>query len=242
MSATVAEPQEKIWNQGDPELPQEFRDLLVRMLSSHLENSTNPHYAKLMTTLWDRCITLPTEERLKGPLVKLMEQEVEHGIINAEILKGLGVDKVDRPIEQYLFRIPIETFCDLAYFHCLGDRVGCYIGETWEGVPYKPLLDVAPRLHKDELFHATLGLRNLTRICETPEGLDEANELIKKWWPAALDMFGRSDSAFGAEYVRWGLRKKNNADLRRQYIAETRPLLEKVGINVPDNRLNRRFL
>lgn len=242
MTVAIAEPQGRIWNQKDPDLPQEFRDLLVRMLSYHIENSTNPHYTDLMTRLWDRCLTLPTDERSKGALVKLMQQEVEHGIINAEILKGLGVDKVDRPIEQYAFRLPIDTFCDLAFFHGLIDRVGCYIGETWDGVPYKPLLDVASRLHKEELFHATLGLRNLTRICKTPEGLAEANELVKKWWPAALDMFGRSDSAFGDEYVRWGLRKKNNADLRRQYIADTRPMLEEIGVRVPDNRLNRRFL
>ena len=117
-----------------------------------------------------------------------------------------------------------------------------YIGETWEGVPYRPLLDVAPRLHKDELFHCTLGMRNLRLVCSTPDGLDEANELAEKWWPAALDMFGRSDSAFTEAYVRWGLRQKNNADLRRQYIDETMPLLLELGIEVPANRLNRRFL
>ena len=155
---------------------------------------------------------------------------------------NVGAGYVDRPIEQYAFRHPMETFCDLSYFHALIDRVGVYIGETWDGVPYKPLLDIATRVHKEELFHCTLGLRNLRLICKTPEGLAEANEKIHFWWPAALDMFGRSDSDFGDAYVRWGLRKKNNADLRRQYIADTRPLLDELGIEVPPNRLNRRFL
>ncbi len=235
-------PEQKIWAEGDPDLPEEFRDLLIRMLSYHIENSTNPHFAALMDMLWDRCRNLPTDERTKLALTKLMNQEVEHGLITARILKGLGVDKVERPIEQYAFRLPIDTFCDLAYFHGLIDRVGVYIGETWEGVPYQPLVEVAPQLHKDEVFHCTLGLRNLRQICATPEGLAEANELIKKWWPAALDMFGRSDSAFSEDYVRWGLRQKNNADLRRQYIHETKPLLAELGIEVPSNRLNRRFL
>ena len=242
MSTATLDRDQKIWEQGDPDLPEELRELLVRMLSYHIENSTNPHFNDLMTMLWDRCLTLPTDQRTKGALVKLMEQEVQHGIITAEILAGLGVDKVDRPIEQYAFRLPIDTFCDLAYFHGLIDRVGVYIGETWEGVPYRPLLDVAPRLHKDELFHCTLGMRNLRLVCSTPDGLDEANELAEKWWPAALDMFGRSDSAFTEAYVRWGLRQKNNADLRRQYIDETMPLLLELGIEVPANRLNRRFL
>ncbi|HEC08155.1 MAG TPA: phenylacetic acid degradation protein [Acidimicrobiales bacterium] len=232
----------RIWDEGDGDLPTEFHDLLVRMLTYHIENDSNPNYHDLLGMLGDRCRRFAPDERTGASLDRLMNQEVEHGQINARILAGLGVPRVDRPIEQYAFRLPIDTFCDLAMFHGLIDRVGCYIGETWEGVPYRPLLEVAPRLHREEIFHATLGLRNLKLICSTPDGRDEANELIAKWWPAALDMFGRSDSEFGDEYVRWGLRQQNNADLRRSYIEDTRPLLEELGIDVPANRLNRRFL
>ncbi len=242
MSTATLAPEGKSWNEGDPDLPEELRELLVRMLSYHIENDTNPHFTALMDMLWDRCLNLAPDEGTKAALVKLMDQEVEHGKITARLLKGLGVDEVTRPIEQYAFRLPMDTFCDLSYFHGLIDRVGCYIGETWEGVPYEPLMAVAPQLHKDEVFHATLGLRNLRLICSTPEGLEEANSLIGKWWPAALDMFGRSDSAFSDAYVRWGLRQQSNSALRRQYINDTRPLLEELGIQVPSNRLNRRFL
>ncbi len=233
---------QKIWEEGDRDLPGEFRDLMVRMLTYHIENDTNPHYHDLLGMLGDRCRKFAPDERTAASLDRLMDQEVEHGQINARILRGLGVPKVTRPIEQYAFRLPMDTFCDLSMFHGLIDRVGCYIGETWEGVPYRPLLEVAPRLHREEVFHATLGLRNLKLICSTADGRAQANELITKWWPAALDMFGRSDSDFGPEYVRWGIRQKNNADLRRQYIEDTRPLLKELGIEVPDNRLNRRFL
>jgi ring-1,2-phenylacetyl-CoA epoxidase subunit PaaA len=232
----------RVYQEGDADIPEEFTELLTRMLTHHLENSTNPHYTKLLSHLWDRCMTLAPDERLKTTFAKLMQQEVEHGVITSRILAGLGVGPIDAPIPQYLFHLPIDTFCDLAMFHALGDRVGCYIGETWQGVPYEPLLSVADRLHKDEVFHATFGLSNLRRVCSTPEGLAEANEKIKIWWPAALDMFGRSDSDFSDAYVRWGLRELNNEDLRQQYIAETRPLLDELGITVPADTDNRRFL
>jgi 1,2-phenylacetyl-CoA epoxidase catalytic subunit len=42
--------------------------------------------------------------------------------------------------------------------------------------------------------------------------------------------------------VRWGLRKKNNAELREQYIADTRPMLDKLGLSIPDDHTNRRYL
>ncbi|MAT04742.1 MAG: Phenylacetic acid catabolic protein [Ilumatobacteraceae bacterium] len=239
MSVTM---ERRVYQEGDTDIPEEFTELLTRMLTHHLENSTNPHYTQLLSHLWDRCMTLAPDEKLKTTFAKLMQQEVEHGVITSRILAGLGVGPIDAPIRQYLFHLPIDSFCDLSMFHALGDRVGCYIGETWHGVPYEPLLSVADRLHKDEVFHATFGLSNLRRVCSTPEGLAEANEKIKIWWPAALDMFGRSDSDFSDAYVRWGLRELNNEDLRQQYIAETRPLLEELGITVPADTDNRRFL
>ncbi len=242
MTATVELAGRRVYAEGDPEMPEEFRDLLVRMLTHHLENSTNPYYTELLNNLWSRGMTVIPDQRLKVTFAKLMQQEVEHGAITARILEGLGVGPINQPIKQYLFGLPLDTFCDLAYFNGIGDRVGCYIGETWDGVPYAPLLEVADRLHKDEVFHATFGMNNLRRIVSTPEGLEEANEKAKIWWPATLDMFGRSDSDFSDAYVRWGLRKKNNAELREQFIADTRPMLEKLGITVPADTANRRYL
>jgi len=238
----VQTPAQRVYKEHDPELPEELSTLLVRALSKHLENATNPHYDRLMIHLWDRCMTLAPNVEVKRPLARLMAQEVEHGVITARILKGLGVDKVDAPFDQYLFELPIDTWCDLCYFHALGDRVGMYVGENWGDVPYEPLRAVAPKLHREEVFHATLGYQNLSELCATPEGLAQAQRLIHKWWPAALDMCGASDSNFSEKYVKWGIRQKGNEELRRQYIRDTRPMLEKLGIKVPDDTANRRFL
>jgi 1,2-phenylacetyl-CoA epoxidase catalytic subunit len=42
--------------------------------------------------------------------------------------------------------------------------------------------------------------------------------------------------------VKWGIQKVGNAEMRRQYIADTRPMLEKIGIKVPPDEANRRYL
>jgi len=241
-TAQIHQDDQRVYREGDPDMPAELRDLLRRVMSKHLENATNPHYDKLMISLWDRCMTLAPTPETKRLLSKLMQQEVEHGVITANILKGLGVEQVNEPIDQYLFELPIDTWCDLCYFHALGDRVGMYVGENWGDVPYEPLRSVAPRLHREEVFHASLGYMNLTELCRKPEGLAQAQSLIGKWWPAALDMFGTSDSRFSEKYVRWGIRRAGNEELRQQYIKDTRPMLEKIGIMVPDDRANRRYL
>ena len=65
---------------------------------------------------------------------------------------------------------------------------------------------------------------------------------LKKWWPAALDMFGRSTSTNSPLYVKWGIKSHDNEGLRQKYIAEAVPEIEKLGLEVPNNQANRRFL
>ncbi len=240
----VAEPvANRIYQENDPDMPDELRTLLVRVLTKHIENSTNPHFTNLLNYLWGRCLTLCPDEEIKDQLALLMMQEVGHGVITWRILKGLGVDKVDVPVDkyQYAFNIPLDTWCDVCYFHALTDRVGTYVGENWGDVPYEPMRKVAPQLHTEELFHCNLGYKNLARHCKTEQGLKEAQALLPKWWPAALDMFGQSRSTSSSSYVKWGIQKQGNAEMRAHYIKDTRPLLEKIGLVVPDDSANRRF-
>ena len=67
-------------------------------------------------------------------------------------------------------------------------------------------------------------------------------ERLKKWWPAALDMFGRSTSVNSPVYVKWGIKMQTNEELRQRYILEAVPEITKLGLEVPDNLANRRFL
>lgn len=233
---------QRIYEEDDPDLPEDLRQLLILMLTHHLENNANPYYVAKVTEMFELGMRLCPDDRTRVPYARMMAQEVEHGALTARILDSLGAPPVNQPIKQYFFHLPIETFCDLAYFNGLGDRVGLYVGETWGDVPYAPLHNAAPKLHKDEVFHTTLGMQNLRRVISTPEGMAEANEKIKVWWPAALDTFGRSDSSNSQAYVRWGIRLEDNETLRQRYIVDTRPRLEELGIEVPDDLANRRYL
>jgi 1,2-phenylacetyl-CoA epoxidase catalytic subunit len=82
----------------------------------------------------------------------------------------------------------------------------------------------------------------MKRVVKTDEGKREAQDLLGKWWPAALDMFGRSDSKNSSNYVKWGIKAHTNAELRQRYIEDTVPLIEELGLDVPPHDANRRFL
>jgi len=74
----------------------------------------------------------------------------------------------------------------------------------------------------------------------------EARERVQKsvdfWYLTALDMFGRSESQRAERYRYWGLKQRTNAEARAQYIAEVNPLIEGMGLTVPDPLAGRKYL
>jgi len=241
---TSATAPRQTFKQGDPEMPAEFRELLVKLLlDEHLENNGNPEYRKILANIANAGLRFAPDSRSMEIEAEIVKQEVNHGKLVAELIAGLGANPNQvRKVKQYAFHIPLEDWIDLAWFHALIDRVGLYVGVEWTGSPYEPLAKAAPRLEADETFHTRAGFMHVKGICATPEGKAAVQERLKKWWPAALDMFGRSDSTNSPLYVKWSIKTHENEALRRKYIAEAVPEITKLGLEVPDNLANRRFL
>ena len=60
----------------------------------------------------------------------------------------------------------------------------------------------------------------LSYVCSTQEGRDFAQKKLAKWYPAGLDMFGKAESARQYDYIRWGLRRRTNEEMRQAFKAE----------------------
>lgn len=231
------------YKQGDPSMPTEFRDLLVKLLlDEHLENNGNTEYRKILAKIADAGLRYAPHGRAMEIEAEIIRQEVHHGKICEEVLIGLGANpNCTKPIKQYAFHLPFDDWIDLAWFHALIDRVGLYVGVEWTGSPYEPLALVAPGLEADEEFHTKSGFLHLREVCATPEGKAAAQERLQKWWTAALDMFGRSTSVTSPLYVKWGIKQHDNEQLRQKYIAEALPEIARLGLTPPDNHVGRRF-
>jgi 1,2-phenylacetyl-CoA epoxidase catalytic subunit len=55
-------------------------------------------------------------------------------------------------------------------------------------------------------------------------------------------MFGKSNSTRQYDYIRWGLRRRTNEEMRRAFKAEVDALLLSIGLEPPDPLANRRYL
>ena len=97
-------------------------------------------------------------------------------------------------------------------------------------------------IERDELGHSEMGYHFLGEIVSEGRGRELARRLLLKWYPAALDMFGRSDSRNAPKFIQWGLKGVDNAEIRQAYKGYVDRKLVALGLEPPDERTNRRFL
>jgi ring-1,2-phenylacetyl-CoA epoxidase subunit PaaA len=96
---------------------------------------------------------------------------------------------------------------------------------------------------KEEVGHIGYGQSKTTELAaKGDESKEKVQKAIDFWYVKALDMFGRSDSARDRRYIYWGLKRRTNAQAREEFIQEVNPLIEKIGLTVPDPLKGRQYL
>jgi ring-1,2-phenylacetyl-CoA epoxidase subunit PaaA len=229
-------------------LPADYRNLLVRMLSIQSRIESEYMLAPDRTLLKPLAMA-PTPED-KAEYAAFWSDEVRHASYWMKLLADLGVTVDDAfmstPMPIYIFemRDQAEDWIEYGLFSFFADRQGAYMGYEWVGCSYEPLARIADRVHKEELGHAAFGYKLLRRYLQRdPEhGREKLIQYLKKWYPAGLDMFGKSGSSRQYEFMKWGLRRRTNEEMRAEFEAEVNALLGRLAVPIPDPIAGRRFL
>lgn len=179
-------------------------------------------------------------------------EEVDHFRKFARLAGELGVDTspiLSKPNqERYLeaFRGQINTWEDFAVFGFLIDRVGKYQLEEFVGCTYAPLsrvLEHPSRVMLEEDGHIDYGTTRAAEMAaKGGEQKDRVQRSVGFWYVTALDMFGNSQSRRAERYRYWGLKRRTNEEARQQFVAEVNPLIEAMGLQVPDPLKGRKYL
>ena len=228
-------------------MPKEYQDLLVRVLRIQADCEIGgPHvYA-------DRWLLSAPNADEQWKVAKTIAEEIDHFRKMNGLLQQLGFDASDRLFihkpERYLdaFRLEMPTWAEWAVFGFLIDRVGRYQLEEFQECSYRPLEILLPpygmQIIDEEKGHINYGTMKVIELCKTPEGKEQVQTALDKWYIVALDMFGKSDSWRDDRYLEWGLKHRTNSEARMQYMAEVDPLIEKLGLKRPDPLVGRKFL
>ena len=93
------------------------------------------------------------------------------------------------------------------------------------------------RICKEESFHQRQGYEITLKLAKgTPEQKAMAQDALNRWWWPSLMMFGPrdDDSPNTAQSVKWKLKRKTNDELRQQFIDQTVPQADLIGLKIPD--------
>ncbi|HEX9880743.1 MAG TPA: Phenylacetic acid catabolic protein, partial [Candidatus Binatia bacterium] len=70
----------------------------------------------------------------------------------------------------------------------------------------------------------------------------KVQKVLDYWYVKALDMFGHSGSKRSERYRYWGLKRRTNAEARRQYMEEVKPIILGMGLELPDPNKGRLYM
>jgi 1,2-phenylacetyl-CoA epoxidase catalytic subunit len=224
---------------------EEYRGAIIRLIRETGELASNPEYIK-HTSLLPELVKMGPTPADRVRMAEYYADEMRHGYIFEGLLNELGVDTTDpsmyTSIEALNLMTEISSWESLAVFNTLFDRAGGMQLQNYETSSYAPLQRTGVFVARDEAGHAAMGVQHLRNSCRTAEGRQVAQEALDYWYPISLDMFGTTNGKRQWRYIEMGLKTKSNAELRQEFIEEVDPLLESLGLTVPDKEKNRHFL
>jgi len=236
--------EDKIEREDLEKMPAEYKELLERVLTIQADCEIGgPHlYVKDI---------LPTAPSRVNQLIvaRTAAEEMDHyrkiarlaGDIGKDTSLLLSIPNQKRYLEA--FRGVIKTWEDFAVFGFLIDRVGRYQLEEFLDCSYLPLQRILPEILKEEVGHIGFGTNQTAELAAKG---DEERERVQRsvdfWYIKALDMFGRSDSERSNRFCHWGLKRRSNSQARWEFIKEVGPIIQDMGLTVPDPIKDRKFL
>jgi 1,2-phenylacetyl-CoA epoxidase catalytic subunit len=242
LTSALSRPQHR-FDEGD-RLPDDYRELLLKMLRHEGERAGNKSFLGFMGTCLELAETLYPTAEARLLKAEYLAEELKHAILFHRLAVGLQPDFAlrDVPYAHYTFHLPRESWADDAFFHFFVDLNGAFHARDWRESSYVPLAKMSATVERDELGHSEMGYHFLREIVSERRGRELAQRLLVKWYPAALDMFGRSDSKNAPKFIQWGLKSVDNAAIRDAYQGYVDGKLRALGLDVPDPRANRKFL
>jgi ring-1,2-phenylacetyl-CoA epoxidase subunit PaaA len=214
----------------------EYQELLRRIITIQADCEIGgPHlYVK------DILPSAPSRQ-MQVVVARTAAEEIDHfrkmarlaGEIGQDVSHTLRWSNMDRYVEA--FRTTIKTWEDFAVFGFLVDRVGSYQLHEFVGCSYAPLDRAVHTMIPEEIGHIEFGTNATAELAaKGGEAKDRAQRAVNYWYVKALDMFGNSNSYRSERFRYWGIKQRSNKQAREEYIAEVNPLIEQMGLTIPD--------
>lgn len=241
----------KTFDKGD-ELP----PLYEKMLTNLLWMQGDSEYSGALGYMpWIEKAPTIQEKVLVAQIVK---DEMRHASVIYRILRDLGhepaehVEKTDlgykleedqvnigfkRVKDDYrvnIFYYNIKYWTDFILFNFLMDRAAGHQLEDTLHSSYLPWKKGIEGIYKEEVMHLAHGDKWVKILAKEEDDKKFLQERLNLWWPRVMNVFGSAKGASNDIYVKLGLKKRTNAEIRATFVNEVQAMCDEVGLVLPE--------
>ncbi|MCW5520843.1 1,2-phenylacetyl-CoA epoxidase subunit A [Aureitalea sp. L0-47] len=220
-------------------MPEKYRKTHIRQISQHAHSEV---VGMLPEGNW---ITRAPSLRRKAALLAKVQDEGGHGLYLYSAAETLGISREEMYEQLHsgkakyssIFNYPSITWADIGAIGWLVDGAAIINQVALCGTSFGPYARAMVRICKEESFHQRQGYEIMLTLSRgTEEQKAMAQDALNRWWWPSLMMFGPrdEDSPHTAQSMKWKLKRKTNDELRQQFVDQTVPQADILGISVPD--------
>lgn len=142
----------------------------------------------------------------------------------------LGTRRIGGDKRLNVFHYPIEGWEDAITFNMLmGLATALQLGGLGD-CSYQPLAQAMREILLREREHASLGETGVRQAIERSGSRIAAQASADYWYPRVAATFGRVESDRAAQYVRYGLRRRSNAEMLTEWQIQADQALTRLGL------------
>ena len=220
-------------------MPDDYRRTLIRQIGQHAHSEV---VGQLPEGNW--ITRAPTLER-KAILLAKVQDEAGHGLYLYSAAETLGETRDElvkllhegRMKYSSIFNYPTLNWADIGAVGWLVDGAAIVNQVALQRTSYGPYSRAMIRICKEESFHARQGYHAIMKMAfGTPEQKKQAQDAVNRLWFPAIMMFGPTDaeSTNSDQSMAWKIKVKSNDELRQQFVDQTVPQIEYLGLDLPD--------
>jgi ring-1,2-phenylacetyl-CoA epoxidase subunit PaaA len=223
-------------------MPEKYRKTHIRQISQHAHSEV---IGMLPEGNW---ITRAPSLRRKVALLAKVQDEAGHGLYLYSAAETLGISREElneqlnsgKAKYSSIFNYPAVTWADMGAIGWLVDGAAIINQVMLTKTSYGPYARAMVRICKEESFHQRQGYEIMLSLCKGNEVQKEmAQDALNRWWWPSLMMFGPRDeeSPNTEQSMKWKIKRKSNDELRQQFVDQTVPQAEILGLSIPDKDL-----
>ena len=227
--------------EADDWMPDEYRAAVLKFVEMHANS-------ELMGVLPERdwIMRAPTLRR-KLALTSKIQDEVGHAQLLYRVAEDLGkprsqmlADLLDGKTKFHnVFHYPTRSWADVGIIAWLVDAAAIVSQQALRDSSYAPYARTMKKICWEESVHIMHGRDVvLTLMNGTETQRDMVQEALDRWWGPLMQMHGPPTDPAKDKDLHWGIKAKNNEQLRQEFLSIYVPRIRELGLVIPDPELH----